>query len=427
MGDTVTAAAPSPRFFPGWIVVGAVFVMLMVSAGFGFYGLSVYLEALTREKGFATGPASFGTSVFFIVGGIAGRLLGPVIARIDVRIVAVLGAVVGGCALALAGQVTELWQLYLVYGLFAIGFAGTGILPGTTVVTRWFHAKRSVALSVASTGLSVGGLTVTKLASALIDDRGFAAATPWLGVAYVAVTVPVVVAFLWPDPAARGYGPDGARVAVGSAPPALTGVSYEVARASRFFVLITVGYVLAMGSQVGGIQQVFKLATERDARSTGELVVSVIAFASVMARLAGGLIAPRVPMGVFTAALAAVQGLSLLWLSQAGGRLMLLAAAALFGATVGNLLMLQPLLLAEAFGVREYPKIFGTSQLVSTIGVAGGPYLFGALHDAFDYATSYAVGGTLSMAGAVLIFLAGPVSRVHATLWPASAPATVVG
>jgi len=416
--DGIGEARPT-RVFPGWIVVGAVFVMLMVSAGFGFYGLSVYLEALTREKGFETGPASFGTSVFFIVGGIAGRLLGPVIAKVDVRIVAVVSAIVGGGALALAGQVTTLWQLYAVYALFAIGFAGTGILPGTTVVTRWFHAKRSVALSVASTGLSVGGLTVTKLASALIDDRGFSAATPWLGVAYAAVTIPVVIAFLWPDPAARGYAPDGARVAIGSSPPALTGVPYRTARSSRFFVLVTAGYVLAMGSQVGGIQQVFKLATERDARATGELAVSVIAFASVLARLGGGLTASRVPMGLFTAVLAAIQGLSLLWLSQADSRPMLLLAAALFGATVGNLLMLQPLLLAEAFGVLEYPRIFGTSQLVSTIGVAGGPYLFGALHDVSSYTTSYTVGGCLSMVGAALIVAAGPVARVQAALWPA--------
>jgi MFS family permease len=418
-------APPSPRVFPGWIVVGAVFVMLMVSSGFGFYGLSVYLEALTREKGFETGPASFGTSVFFVVGGIAGRLLGPVIARIDVRIVAVIGACVGGGALALAGQVNTLWQLYLVYAVFSIGFAATGLLPGTTVVTRWFHTKRSVALSIASTGLSVGGLTITKLASAFIDARGFAAATPWLGVAYVAVVVPVVLAFLWPNPAARGYAPDGGRVAVGSAPPPLTGVAYDAARSSRFFWCVTLGYVLTMGSQVGGIQQVFKLATERDARATGELAVSVIALASVMARLAGGVIASRVPMALFTSILAGVQGVSLLLLSQADQRGALLAAAALFGATVGNLLMLQPLLMAEAFGVREYPKIYGTSQLITTIGVAGGPYLFGALHDVASYTTSYTVGGVLSIVGAAVIFSGGSVARVHDTLWPTPAPAPV--
>jgi MFS family permease len=124
-------------------------------------------------------------------------------------------------------------------------------------------------------------------------------------------------------------------------------------------------------------------------------------------------------MVTFTAVLAALQGVSLLWLSQASTHATLLAGAALFGATVGNLIMLQPLLLAEAFGVRDYPRLFGTSQLVTTIGIAGGPYLFGALHDAFDYTTSYLVGGTLSLTGAGLVLAAGSVRTVHATLWPA--------
>ena len=52
----------------------------------------------------------------------------------------------------------------------------------------------------------------------------------------------------------------------------------------------------------------------------------------------------------------------------------MLGVALFFGATVGNLLMLQPLLLAEAFGVREYPRIY-LSQLLSTLGVAPGPAL----------------------------------------------------
>jgi len=51
----------------------------------------------------------------------------------------------------------------------------------------------------------------------------------------------------------------------------------------------------------------------------------------------------------------------------------------LFGLTVGNVLMLQPLLLVDAFGTREYARIYSVSQLLTALGVAGGPALVGLL------------------------------------------------
>lgn len=426
------AVAARPRVFAGWYVVGASFVMLMTSAGLGFYGLAVYLEAVTSEKGFKTGPASLGSSLFFIVSGITGRVIGGIIGRRDIRLVTCVGAVIAGVALASLGQVSTIWQFYGVYVVFAVGFACTAVLPGTTVVTRWFHKRRSVALSIASTGLSVGGLTLTKLASALIDSKGLEAATPWLGLAYVAIVVPVTALFLWPDPAAKGLAPDGEPVprAGQARAPAALGVAYDPAIHSRFFVLVTAGFVGIMGAQVGGINQLVKLVTERTgSRSAGAAAVSLLALSSVVARLAGGLVASRVPMGVMTWSLACLQGVALSLLAFATTRGGLLAAAVVLGVSVGNLLMLQPLLLADAFGVRDYPRIFSLNQLVVTAGIAGGPFLLGSLHDAASYRVAYLVAAALSVTGAVCVAAAGSVRAAQASLWdvPATVPATVPG
>jgi MFS family permease len=412
------------RVFAGWYVVAASFVMLMTSAGLGFYGLSVYLEAVTTEKGFQTGPASLGSSLFFVVSGITGRVIGGVIAKHDVRIVTCVGAVVAGVSLATLGHVTTIWQFYGVYAVFAVGFACTAIIPGTTVVTRWFHRRRSVALSIASTGLSVGGLTLTKLASSLIDAKGLENATPWLGVAYIAIVVPVTALFLWPDPAMKGQAPDGEPLPPpGQARPlAELGVQYDAAIRSRFFRLVTAGFVAIMAAQVGGINQLVKLVTERTgSRSAGAAAISLVALASVVARLVGGVLAGRVPMVVMTFVLAAVQSLALGLLAVASSETALAMSAVLFGVTVGNLLMLQPLLLAEAFGVRDYPRLLGLNQLVVTAGIAVGPFLLGVLHDAASYRLAYFVAAAVSLAGAAAVAAAGSVRATQAALWPQAA------
>ena len=109
-----------------------------------------------------------------------------------------------------------------------------------------------------------------------------------------------------------------------------------------------------------------------------------------------------------TAGLAAVQGLALLWMSQSFSRGALIASTVLFGVTIGNLLMLMPLVIADRFGVADYPRIYSVLQLIVTgLGVAGGPYLLGFLRDSASYTTSYVAAAILSIAGAAVFALAG--------------------
>jgi len=79
--------------------------------------------------------------------------------------------------------------------------------------------------------------------------------------------------------------------------------------------------------------------------------------------------------------------------------------------TIGNLLMMQPLLIAERFGVLDYPRIFGRSQAVTIVGVAGGPLLIGWLFDVFgSYKIPYVSAAVLCAVGTSVLFMAGPAS-----------------
>lgn len=399
---------PSNRF-PGWWVVAACFTVLSTSAGLGFYGLAVYLNAFANEQGWEVASISLATTVYFVVSGIVGLYVARLIARHDVRSVVIGGAVLASVSLALLGQVGERWQLYAVYSIFAVGFAASGLVPMTTVVTRWFHTKRSVALSVASTGLSVGGIVLTPFAKWLIDRQGLSVATPWLGAIYFIGVVPVTLWLLQPDPGRAGWMPDGERVDHTTPVAPAAGVPFTEAVASRFYLAVTFGYVLVMGAQVGGIQQLVKLVEERTDRTAATVATTALAATSVIARLVGGRIVSYVEMARFTVALAATQALSLALLAMSNTTWALFAAIVLFGATVGNLLMLQPLLLAERFGVLDYPRIFSRSQFITMFGIAAGPLLLGWLHDeAGGYRTSYLVAAALSFGGALVVSAGGP-------------------
>ena len=395
--------------FPGWRVVAGCFIVLTTSSGLGFYGLAVYLNALSKERGWEVASISLATTLFFFVSGVTGVWAARLIARYDVRLIVSIGAVVGGVALGSLGYVDRQWQLFVVYGVFAAGWAMGGLVPMTTVVTRWFHARRGVALSVASTGLSAGGILITPAAKWLLDRQGLEAGTPWLGLVYVLGIVPFTYWLIRPDPAVLGWMPDGERVVHGSAPIRLTGTPYREAVASRFFIGMTIGYILALGSQVGGIQQLVKLVEERTTADTAALATLVLAATSVVARLIGGRLVTSLPMTAFTAGLAAFQMFAMVGLALASSTLGIFGSIVLFGATIGNILMLQPLLIAERFGIRDYPQIYSRAQLFALVGTAGGPLLLGWLHDVSDgYRIAYLVAGACSLVGAVAILWAGP-------------------
>ena len=397
--------------FPGWWVVTGCFLILMVNAGLAFYGLAVYLNAFSNEKGWSLATISFGTTIFFVVGGATGLWVARLIGKHDVRYVIIAGALLAGASLAVLGQVNTQWQLFLVYAVFAVGFAAAGLVPVTTVVTRWFHERRAVALSVASTGLSVGGIVLTPLAKRLIDDRGLAATTPWLGLIFIVGVVPVAWFLIRPDPEQEGWAPDGARRAAGDAPLKATGTTFETATKARFYRAVTIGYVFALGSQVGGIQQLVKLVEDRTDPATARFAVTALAATSVVARLVGGRVVHLMPMMAFTVVVAGIQTVALVLLAVVTSKLLIFASIVLFGMTIGNLLMMQPLLIAERFGVRDYPRIYSRSQFIGILGVAGGPLLLGSLYDVSgSYRVPYLVAAFACAVGVAVLAAAGPAT-----------------
>jgi len=64
-------------------------------------------------------------------------------------------------------------------------------------------------------------------------------------------------------------------------------------------------------------------------------------------------------------------------------------AAGFFGLSVGNLLMTQPLWLAEVYTTGIYAKVFARANALSVLGLAMGPYFIGWAFDVFGDGRSY--------------------------------------
>lgn len=400
-------------WFYGWFVVAAILVVLAVGSGLGFYNLSVYLKAFVSQGGFSVSVTSMATSCFFIASGVAGLGVGALIERYDVRWVISGGALICGGTMFAAAHVHELWQLYAFYAAFGVGYSACALLPCTTLIARWFARRRSQALSIGSTGLSLGGILLTPLSANLIAGLGLDGAAPWLALIMTFGVIPITWLVIRPSPLAYGIGPDGDEIKRDErgVPLSADGIDFEDAIRSRFFIFMTLTFIFAMMAQVAVIAHLFSLVSGRTgSEEVAALALAIMAAASVAGRLLGGWGLTYISSRGFVMGLILAQASILVLFALAVTQTQLFVVSLLFGFTVGNLLMMAPLLSAEAFGLKAYGRIFSLNQLCTVAGVASGPLIMGLL---FVWADGYgaaflcmAVGSLISFA---CIWAAGPV------------------
>lgn len=411
---TATRQIEPSGIFRGWFVLAGIFTVMTVGSGFAFYAQGVFLDALVLEQGFSVSISGAGTGVFFAVSGISGYFTGGLISRFDVRKVITLGAIVSAFGIYLLGEVRTEWQMFGVFVIFGGGYALAGLVPTTSIVTRWFSRRRSVALAIASTGLSLGGIVITPTIGRLIDDRSLVELAPQLAVIYFLCIVPVTWLLIRPSPEALGLRPDGDPPEAGSdGPTELLGATFEEAVGSAYFKFLSAAFVLIMAAQVGALQHLFKYTKDSIDIDAAAVALMVVTATSVTARMLGGLAAMRFRLISLASVLVVVQTIGLVIIATAGGSLtIILVGCVVLGAAMGNLLMLHPLLLAEAFGVKAYSRIYGLGSLLMVIGVGLGPFIVGVLRDLLDYRQAFLVMAVIGLSGLAVLRIAATKPRL---------------
>jgi MFS family permease len=416
-----TAAAPLPRIarllpdslYYGWVVaVGCSFLML-VGVGVGYYGLAVFLRPLQEAHGWSNAVVSGATGLYFSLSGVTGAVVGPHIDRRGPKPFMLAGSLLIGASVSLIGYVDSILELYVVYGVLAIAFGLATSVSVNAVMTRWFVTRRAKAMSISSTGISVGGMILAPLGSKLIDVGGLELATPLMGFLVVAVALPVILFVIVPDPADVGLRPDGG--APGGRPPGTRSslsdavqqrpwTRAQAVRTSAFWAML-VGFGVVLTAQTGFVIHQISFLEERvGSRSTAALALSVTAFGSIVARLVVGTFADRIDKKGLTIALFVLQAAAVVGVVLTSNIAITYLLTLVFGFTIGNVYMMMSLLVGEVFGTVSFGAVFGLVSLVGQTGSGAGPLLVGALEDATgSYRVPFLVtaAATLAAAGAI--------------------------
>jgi len=395
------------RYFHGWNVVAATFVMALLSFGLGFYGLSVYVATLQRLHGWSASAVSAPVTVYYVAGALLTAVMADLYARFGPRAVVATGGVAMAAGLLLLGRVATPWQLYPAFLVMSVGWGAMSGAAINIILAPWFERRRGLVVSLAFNGATLGGVFVTPALLPLIDAQGFRRALATAALAQLAVLA-LAARVMGRGPAEVGLGPDGdPALPSHRAAPAGEGAQWRRAalRTWRFWS-VSAPFALGLAAQVGVLTHLVALVAPVLGTSAAGRAVSAATAAALLGRLGTGFVIDRLSRRGVTSATLCIQMAGLALLAWAPSATVVYAGCGLFGLGVGNLTTLPGLVLAVEWPRERFSSLVGLVVGINQFTFAFGPSLVGVVRDAaggYPAALAACMGLEAFAAGLVLL------------------------
>ncbi|WP_454652348.1 MFS transporter [Bradyrhizobium liaoningense] len=388
--------------YEGWRIVAVCFLLATFGWGLGFYGQSVYVAELQRARGWPTTLISAGTTFFYLFGALLVVFVGEAVRKYGPRICLIAGTLAMAAAAVAIGAVREPWQLYLANAVLAFGWAGTSLAMITNTVSLWFDRKRGMAISLALNGASFGGIVGVPLLVTLIGQIGFAGAMYAAAGAMLVLLLPVIVLLVGRPPDRHGW-----HATAKAKPQSSTDIRAWALR-DVGFLTVTIAFALVLFAQVGFIVHLISFLDPVIGRERAAVAVAVLTAMAVVGRVLFSLVIDRLDQRLASALSFLSQAAALLVVINLHDDYVLIAACAVFGFSVGNLITLPSLIVQQEFDSAAFGVLISLNTAINQVTYAFGPGVVGALRDlSGGYALPFYLCIALEVVAAALIMVRG--------------------
>jgi predicted MFS family arabinose efflux permease len=389
--------------YEGWRIVVVCFLVATFGWGLGFYGQSVYLAELHRLHGWPTSLISTATTFFYLFGAVLVAFISEAMRSFGPRNCLLGGVVAMAAAAVLIGEATAPWQLYAVNTLLAFGWAGTSLGAITNTLGLWFDKKRGMAISLALNGASFGGIVGVPLLVAAIGRFGFPGAMMAAAATMLVLIVPVILIFVGLPPRQGGIA---AELATAD-PPSAARIRAQAFR-DVAFLMVSIAFALVLFAQVGFIVHLISFLDPIVGRERAAVAVALLTAMAIVGRVLFSTVIDRLNQRLASAISFASQAVALAIIIHSRNAMVLIAACALFGFSVGNLITLPALIVQREFDPHSFGVLISLITAINQITYAFGPGVIGLLRDASGSYTGPFYGCIgFELTAAVLIMIRG--------------------
>ena len=386
----------SPRYH-GWRVVFACFVMAMLVWGFGFYGHGFYLAELQRLHGWPASLIGGATTAYYLLSALLVIFINDAIRRFGVGACVLVGAVsLAGSAAALP-FVAEPWQLFAAYLVMAFAWATMSLGAINVILGLWFQQRRGLAISLALNGASFSGIVIVPALVFLAGAAGFATAMLAGAALILVLSVPLALTTL------SAPLPRYARWQMSDTVPPVAWTRASALRSWAFWSA-SAPFALAITSQAGFLVHQIAFLEPAIGRYPAGVAVAVTTAMAIVGRLTLGTMANWLNQRVASALSLASQAAALVVMTQTTDAETLLAACAVYGFSVGNVITFPALIVQREFEPAAFGMLIGLSTGISQFTYAFGPGLLGVVRDATGgYTAALAVCIALNLIAAAIV------------------------
>jgi MFS family permease len=403
----------------GWFIVASLFVVLLLVFGGGYNTVPVFLPALLRAfPRWNHQRVSILPSVLAASAGICVLPVGWLVDRVETRLVMIIGGLAAGGSFLIASQAQGLGALVGAYALLGIGIAAGTVLPASLVIANWFSARRGLAMGIANSGSTIGGMVMTLVAGFAIGHWGWRAAYTTIGLPMLLVAVPLVVLAVRSRPAG---GPQ-TRAARSAVP--LEGFEAGAALRSRsFWMIVVANFCFAFSATGTAIHLIAHLQGAGFTSSAATLTMSLIFGFAAIGKVSLGLLADRITASRALAIDFAMQSIGVALIFTLGRPTWIPFFVLIYGLSVAAPLALLPLVTAESLGLRRFGLLSGLAGMAQTSGAAIGPLVSGRIFDLTQsYSLAFELFIVINLIGALASLWCRPYATESAPPLPLTAP-----
>jgi len=208
MGPSLVARLFVGRLHYSWVVLAVMFVVILSSVGVRATP-GVLIVPLQQAFGWNAAVISGAVSLNILLFGLVGPFAAGLIQVIGLKRTVLCSMVLLVIGSGLSALVTEVWQMYLTWGVLVGLGSGAGMVGlATAIANRWFVRRRGLVVGLLTASNASGQLVFLPLLASLVMSHSWHI-VPIVVSCVILALIPVVLLMLPESPAAIGLGPYG--------------------------------------------------------------------------------------------------------------------------------------------------------------------------------------------------------------------------